>query len=64
MSGHRPARTRLIATSILVIVAALATFVAMITVRYRDGLENSAVDTGGERDIRLTHVAPPNRFGP
>jgi signal transduction histidine kinase len=37
--GHRPARTRLIAASILVIAAALATFVVMITVRYRDGLE-------------------------
>jgi len=39
VSDHRPARTRLIAASILGIVAALATFVAMITVRYRDGLE-------------------------
>ena len=39
MSGHRPARTRLIAASILGIVAALATFVVVITVRYRDGLE-------------------------
>jgi hypothetical protein len=39
VSGHRPARTRLVAASILVIVAALATFVVMITVRYRDGLE-------------------------
>ncbi len=39
MSGHRPARTRLIAASILAIVAALATFVVIITVRYRDGLE-------------------------
>jgi two-component system, OmpR family, sensor kinase len=39
VSGHRPVRTRLIAASILVIVAALATFVVMITVRYRDGLE-------------------------
>jgi signal transduction histidine kinase len=37
--GHRPARTRLIAASILGIVAALATFVVVITVRYRDGLE-------------------------
>jgi signal transduction histidine kinase len=41
MSGHRPARTRLIATSILGIVAALVTFVVVITVRYRDGLEQS-----------------------
>ena len=39
MSGRRPTRTRLIVTSILVIVAALATFVVLITVRYRDGLE-------------------------
>jgi signal transduction histidine kinase len=39
VSGHRRARTRLIAASILGIVAALATFVVIITVRYRDGLE-------------------------
>ena len=39
MSGHRHARTRLIAASILAIVAALATFVVLITVRYHDGLE-------------------------
>jgi signal transduction histidine kinase len=39
MSGHRPARTLLMAASILAIVAALATFVVIITVRYRDGLD-------------------------
>lgn len=39
MSGHRPARRRLIAASILAIVAALAAFVVTITVRYRDGLD-------------------------
>ncbi len=39
MSGARPARTRLIVVSILGIVATLATFVVIITVRYRDGLE-------------------------
>jgi signal transduction histidine kinase len=39
VSGHRSARTRLIVASVLVIVAVLATFVVMITVRYRDGLE-------------------------
>jgi signal transduction histidine kinase len=39
VSGHRRVRTRLIAASILGIVAALAAFVVMITVRYRDGLE-------------------------
>ena len=39
MRRHRPARTSLIAASILAIVAALAAFVVMITVRYRDGLE-------------------------
>ena len=39
MSGHRHARTRLIAASIIAIVAALATFVVLITVRYHDGLE-------------------------
>ena len=39
MSGHRPPRTRLIAASLLGIVAALAAFVVVITVRYRDGLD-------------------------
>ncbi len=39
MSGHRRARTRLIAASLLALVAALAAFVVIITVRYRDGLE-------------------------
>jgi two-component system, OmpR family, sensor kinase len=39
VSAHRPARTRLIVAAILAIVAALATFVVVITVRYRDGLE-------------------------
>ncbi len=39
MSGHRPARKRLIAASLLGIVAVLATFVVVLTVRYRDGLE-------------------------
>jgi signal transduction histidine kinase len=39
VSGQRPAPTRLIVASILALVAALATFVVIITVRYRDGLE-------------------------
>jgi signal transduction histidine kinase len=39
MSGHQPARTRLIAAAILGIVAALGAFVVITTVRYRDGLE-------------------------
>jgi signal transduction histidine kinase len=39
MSSHRPARTRLIAASLVGIVLALAAFVVVITVRYRDGLE-------------------------
>ena len=39
MSRRRRARTRLIAVSMLGIVAALAAFVVLITVRYRDGLE-------------------------
>jgi two-component system, OmpR family, sensor kinase len=39
VSGQRPARTRLIAASILALVAACAAFVVLITVRYRDGLE-------------------------
>jgi len=39
VSGRRPPRTRLIAASIIGIVAAFATFVVIITMRYRDGLE-------------------------
>jgi signal transduction histidine kinase len=39
VSGHRRLRRRLIAASILGLVAALAAFVVIITVRYRDGLE-------------------------
>ena len=39
MSSHRPARTRLVAASLVGIVVALAAFVVVITVRYRDGLE-------------------------
>jgi signal transduction histidine kinase len=39
MNGHRPARTRLIAASLVAIALALAAFVVIITVRYRDGLE-------------------------
>ncbi len=39
MSGHRPARRRLITASILAIIGVLAAFVVVITVRYRDGLE-------------------------
>ena len=39
MSGHRPTRTRLIIALIVAIVAALAALVVVITVRYRDGLE-------------------------
>ena len=54
MSGHRPVRTRLTAASILAIVAALATFVVLITVRYRDGLEQRLrIDlTSGARALR------------
>jgi signal transduction histidine kinase len=39
VSRQRRARTRLVAVSMLGIVAALAAFVVSITVRYRDGLE-------------------------
>jgi signal transduction histidine kinase len=39
VSRHRSARVRLIAVSLLAIVAALVAFVVVITVRYRDGLE-------------------------
>lgn len=39
MRRHRPARPRLIAASLLALVLALAAFAVVITVRYRDGLE-------------------------
>jgi signal transduction histidine kinase len=39
VSGHRPSRAWLIAASMLGIAAALAAFAVVITVRYRDGLE-------------------------
>jgi len=39
MSGHRFPRTRLIAVSLVGIAVALAAFVVIITVRYRDGLQ-------------------------
>jgi two-component system, OmpR family, sensor kinase len=39
MSRHHPARTRLVAASLVGIVLALSAFVVVITVRYRDGLE-------------------------
>jgi len=39
VTGHRSTRKRLIAASIVGIVVALAAFVVIITVRYRDGLD-------------------------
>jgi signal transduction histidine kinase len=59
VSGHRPARTRLIAASILGIVAALATFVVIITVRYRDGLEQRLRTdlTSGASALRAARTA-------
>jgi len=39
VNADRLARTRLIGASMLVLAAALAAFVVVITVRYRDGLE-------------------------
>lgn len=64
MSGQRPARTRLIAASILTIVVALAAFVVIITVRYRDGLEQRlrADLTSGASALRAAHT--PGAFKP
>ena len=57
MTGARPARTRLIAVSMLGIVAALAAFVVILTVRYRDGLEQRpSSGVGGE--IVQPHLDP------
>jgi len=47
VSGHPHARTRLIAISMIGLVGALAAFAVLITVRYRDGLEQQLrVDLG------------------
>lgn len=59
MSGHRPPRTRLIAASLLGIVTALATFVVVITVRYRDGLDQrlrTDLTSGGARCARQARL--------
>ena len=55
MSSRRPARTRLIIASILAIVAMLATLVVLITLRYRDGLEQRLRTnlTSGAAALRL-----------
>ncbi|MFZ0380317.1 MAG: HAMP domain-containing sensor histidine kinase [Solirubrobacteraceae bacterium] len=55
MTSHRPARRRLIAASILGVIAALAAFAVIITVRYRDGLEQRlrADLTSGATALRL-----------
>ena len=58
MTGHRSARTRLIVASILGIVAALGAFVVMITVRYRDGLDQRLRTdlTSGARALDLART--------
>jgi signal transduction histidine kinase len=58
VTGHPSARKRLIAASILGIVAALATFVVIITVRYRDGLEQRLRTdlASGARALRLART--------
>jgi signal transduction histidine kinase len=55
VTSHPPARTRLIAVAILSIALALAAFVVMITVRYRDGLQQGlrADLASGARAIRM-----------
>jgi signal transduction histidine kinase len=55
---NRPARQRLIAAAILGIVAALAAFVVMITIRYRDGLEQRlrADLTSGANALSAAHT--------
>jgi signal transduction histidine kinase len=58
VTGHRSARTRLIAASVLAIIAALATFVVIITLRYQDGLEQRLRTdlTSGARALRLART--------
>jgi signal transduction histidine kinase len=58
MSRHQPARTRLIGASILGVVAALAAFVVITTVRYRDGLDQRLRTdlTSGASALRAAHT--------
>jgi signal transduction histidine kinase len=60
VNGHRSARTRLIGASMLGIVVALAAFVVMITVRYRDGLEQRLRTdlTSGASALRAARSPP------
>lgn len=62
MSGRRPVRTRLIALSILGIVAALATFGVIITVRYRNGLEQRLRSDLASGAIALRAARTPAAF--
>ena len=60
MSGRRSPRTRLIAAALLVVVAALAAFVVVITVRYRDGLEQGLRThlRSGATALRMARTPP------
>ncbi|MBV9603795.1 MAG: HAMP domain-containing histidine kinase [Solirubrobacterales bacterium] len=64
MSGHRPARTRLIVPSILGVVLALAAFVVVITVRYRDGLEQRLRTDLTSEASALTAAGTPEALKP
>ena len=59
MSDRRPTRTRAIIAAVLVIAAALAAFVVLITVRYRDGLEQQlrADLTSGAKALQEARTA-------
>jgi len=60
VSGRRSPRTRLIAAALLVVVAALAAFVVVITVRYRDGLEQGLRTDlrSGATALRMARTPP------
>jgi signal transduction histidine kinase len=64
VSGGRRGRKRLIAASMLGVAAALATFVVLITVRYRDGLEQRLRTNLESGAVALRAAGTPQAFKP
>jgi signal transduction histidine kinase len=64
VKSHSPRRTRLIAFAMLGIVAALAAFIVLITVRYRDGLEQQLRDDLASGAKALQQARTPQELKP
>jgi len=64
VNRHRRTRTRLIAVAMLGIVAALAAFIVLITVRYRDGLEQQLRDDLASGAKALQDARTPQELKP